>query len=330
MPNAQKVEVLLDTLSGIQALAMAKGASSLWSLTSAPLPPDIYSYRFGVDGVEIIDPNAHEFVPNHFEQGGLFHVPGSPAEPWEDTNVPHGVVHRHMYSSAVTGDQRDYHVYTPPGFDPKAKTKYPVLYLLHGFSDYSDAWIAMGHANFILDNLIAQGKSKPMIVVMPSGYGTPKILNLGWEQQPLESIQSNLDNFAAVLMQEIIPRIEKQYPVSRDGEQRAIAGLSMGGAESLYVGLNHIDQFAWIGAMSAAIRYHLDEAFPKLSAKEAKRLRLLWISCGKEDDLLHRNREFENWLTSKRITFTAAETEGAHEWPVWRRNLTYVAQLLFR
>jgi enterochelin esterase-like enzyme len=202
-----------------------------------------------------------------------------PAEPWEDTDVAHGIVHRHLYSSTVTGDERDYYVDTPPGFDPKAKTKYPVLFLVRGFSGYTNEWTAMGHANLILDNLSAQGKSKAMIVVMPSGYGAPKILDLGWGQPLPEKYRLNRDNFTAVLLEEIIPRIEKEYPVGKDREHRAIAGFSMGGALSLYVGLNHIDQFAWIAAMSAGILKDPDSIFPRLSTKEANKLRLLWIAC---------------------------------------------------
>jgi enterochelin esterase-like enzyme len=330
MPNAQKVELRFEGMSGMTAVAMAKDASGVWSATTAALAADIYAYQFNVDGTDIIDPGVHEFVPNHFEQGGLFTVPGKTAELWEQTKVPHGVVQWHLYASKIRGDESDYYVYTPPGVDARAKTKYPVLYLLHGYSDYTNAWIVMGHAQFILDNLIAQGKSKPMIVVMPSGYGWPKVLEAGWGKQPEEDRVRNRDNFAAILLEEIIPRIEKQYPVWKDGGHRAIAGLSMGGGESLYVGLNHPGQFAWIGSMSAGMLEKPETNFANLNVEEAKNVKLLWIACGKEDGLLQANREMKDWLKMKGVAFTNVETDGAHTWQVWRRNLVELAGLLFR
>lgn len=330
-PTAQKVEVRLEDASGEKPLPMTKGDNGLWSLTTPALPPDIYSYTFTIDGTVIIDPNVHEFVPNHFGQGGVFTVPGSPAEAWEETEVPHGEVHHRFYTSRIVGDRRDFYVYTPPGFKAKGKTKYPVLYLLHGYSDFANAWTVMGHANFILDNLIAQGKAKPMIVVMPLGYGAPKLLDHGWKNLGHDELwRTNIEKFADVLLTEVIPQVEQEYPVKKDRESRAVAGLSMGGAETLYTGLNHIDQFAWMAPLSSAIFDDPAKTFPSLDAKQAEKIKLLWIAVGKEDDLLKPNREFKVWLTSKNIKFTDIETDGAHTWQVWRRNLVTFAPLLFR
>lgn len=329
-PVAQKVELHLDDASGTKPTEMTKDASGLWSVTTAALPADVYSYQFAVDGVDIIDPNVHEFVPNHFGQGGMFTVAGSPAEPWEETDVPHGELHHHFYTSKIVGDRRDFYVYTPPGFDAKKKTKYPVLYLLHGYSDFANAWSVMGKANFILDNLIAQGKAKPMIVVMPLGYGAPKLLESGWNLEHTELWQQNIDRFSETLLTEVIPQVESAYPVIKESKGRAIAGLSMGGAETLSTGLNHLDTFAWMGAMSSAIFNDSAKAFPALDAKQATKIKLLWIACGKEDGLLKQNRDFKDWLKSKGIPFTDVETDGAHTWPVWRRNLVALAPLLFR
>lgn len=329
-PLAQSVEVRLDDASGTKPITMAKDATGLWSVTSTPLAADVYSYSFKVDALAVIDPNVHEFVPNHFEQGGMFTVPDSPAQPWEQTDVPHGEVHRHFYTSKIVGDQRDFYVYTPPSFDAKEKTRYPVLYLLHGYSDMADAWTMMGKANFILDNLIAQGKAKPMIVVMPLGYGTPKILETGWKGGDEEQWQRNMDRFVEVLLAEVILRVEQDYRVIRDRKSRAVAGLSMGGGEAFLAGLKHPDLFAWIAPMSAATFDDPDKMFPALDAKEAGKIKLLWIACGKEDGLLKDNRKFKSWLTSKNIQFTEVETNGAHTWPVWRRNLVELAPLLFR
>lgn len=329
-PSAQKVEVQLDVASGTDTLTMNKDSTGLWTVTSKSLIPDVYSYRLSVDGVLIVDPNVHLFVPNLFEQGGLFTVPGSPAEPWEQTDIPHGRLHRHSYRSNIVGEQSEFYVYTPPKFDVSTKAGYPVLYLLHGYSDTADAWTVMGRANFILDSLIAQGKAKPMIVVMPLGYGAPQLLESGWNLEHNELWRKNIERFADVLLTEVIPQVEQDYPVQRDRNSRAIAGLSMGGAESLYIGLNHLDQFAWIGSMSAANFNNPADAFSRLDEQRAAKLKLLWIACGKEDDLIKSNRQFKAWLGSKNIKFESVETDGAHAWPVWRRNLIQLAPLLFR
>ena len=329
-PAARKIEVHIDLASGVSTLPMNRDASGLWSVTSTPLRPDIYGYKFFLDGLEIVDPNVHEFVPNFFEQGGLFTVAGSPPEPWEQTNVPHGSIHHHFYWSKILGAESDFYVYAPPNFDATGVTRYPVVYLLHGYSDMANAWTTMGRANVILDNLIAQHKAKPMIIVMPLGYGAPKLLEQGWNIKPDGPWHVNIERFADVLLMDVMPQIERAYPVEKASTGRAVAGLSMGGAESLYIGLNHPDQFAWIAPMSAALLEDPAQSFPSLDQKQAAQIKLLWIACGKDDHLIKNNRQFESWLTSRNISFQSVETEGAHSWPVWRRNLIELAPLLFR
>ena len=329
-PFAKSAAVDLERVSGTSTLSMSEEASGLWSVTSAPLPPDVYSYRISVDGLEIIDPGVREFVPNLFEQGGIFTVPGSPAEAWEMTDVPHGSICHRFYQSKLLARENDIFIYMPPKADNRSATRYPVLYLLHGYSDMADAWIVMGRANFILDNLIAQGKAKPMIVVMPLGYGAPKLLERGWHLEHDELWRSNIEHFSDILLNEVIPLIEHDYPVQPQSNSRALAGLSMGGAESLYVGLNHPDQFTWIASMSAAIFDDSAASFIKVEQNQTAKIKLLWIACGKEDHLIKSNRQFISWLASKKIKFQSVETEGAHTWPVWRRNLIALAPLLFR
>jgi enterochelin esterase-like enzyme len=242
--------------------------------------------------------------------------------------VRHGVIHHHFFKSKVVGDQRDFYVYTPPGFDPKGKTKYPVFYLLHGYSDAADGWTAVGKANVILDNLIAQGKVKQMIVVMPLGYGTPEMLKNPWERNSLRV--KNYERFQTVLLTEVMPQAEALYPISAKREDRAIAGLSMGGSESLLTGLNNIDKFAYVGSFSAGGLFDdYGPAFPTLDAKQASQLRVLWIACGTSDRLIDDNRKFKAWLKSKDIAFTDIETPGTHTWMVWRRNLINFTPLLF-
>ena len=184
------------------------------------------------------------------------------------------------------GDERDFYVYTPPGYDPRAKRTYPVLYLLHGFSDDASGWTAVGRANVILDNLIAQGKAKAMIIVMPLGYGAPEIVARGRGFAP-ELRKLNYDRFAQALFTEVMPQVEAAYRVSKDRSSRAIAGLSMGGAESLLTGLNNLDKFAWVGAFSSGgLTEDFSAQFAGLDAKANEKLRVLWISCGTDDGLI--------------------------------------------
>jgi enterochelin esterase family protein len=257
--------------------------------------------------------------------------------PWEEADVPHGVVEHHFYHSGIVGIDSQYYVYTPPGFDPKAKKKYPVLYLLHGYSDDPSAWTWMGKANVVLDNLIAAGQAKPMIVVMPWGYGDMRVIREGWAAwRDPAVIQSNFDRFGEALYEEVMPRVKRQYPLSDKREDHAIAGLSMGGAETLLVGLNHIDDFAWIGSFSAGGlgSDHYETHFPGITAQTGPqlqaRLKLLWIACGTEDGLNTPNQAFLAWLRANGMTPTAIHTPGMHAWTVWRDNLSHFAPLLFQ
>jgi enterochelin esterase family protein len=232
----------------------------------------------------------------------------------------------------VANDQRDYYVYTPPGYDANAKTTYPVLYLLHGFSDDASGWTAVGHANVIFDNLIAQGKIKPFIVVMPLGYGTMEMIRLGWNAWSHTDVRKqNFEKFREALLTEVMPKAESDYRIAKDRNSRAIAGLSMGGSESLLTGLNNLDKFAWIGAFSSGgIPDDFEKDFPGLDAKANQQLHLLWIACGTEDRLITVNRNLREWLKTKGIQHTDIETPGMHTWMVWRRNLAEFSGLLFR
>ena len=324
-------EVKLNFEANQQPVAMTRDDTGVWSLTLGPLDPDIYGYDFIADGVHLMDPNNATIKPNLINPQNMVHVAGSTPQLWEVAEVPRGVIHHHFYKSKVVGDQRDFYVYTPPGFDPKATKKYPVFYLLHGYSDRADGWTAVGMANIILDNLIAQGKVKPMIVVMPLGYGNPEILKMKDKglQNP-EARQLNYTRFRESLLTEVVPLVESTYPVSARREDRAIAGLSMGGAESLLTGLNNIDKFAYVGAYSAGtVGPDFNANFPGLDSTHAAQLHTLWIACGTDDHLIDENRTFKSWLKSKNIAFTDIETPGAHTWMVWRRNLIAFTPLLF-
>src|SRR5580658_584094 len=327
--NAVDVKLALE---GTEPVSMQKDDHGVWTATIPRLAPDYYGYVFISDGVRLIDPVNPLLKPNLLATQNLVHVPGPSSLPWELNDVPHGVVHHHFYRSTVAGEDRDYYVYTPPGYDPAAKKKYPVLYLLHGFSDDASGWTAVGRANVILDNLIARGKAKPMIVVMPLGYGTMEFVRLGWNAWSHTELRDrNFENFREALLTEVMPRVEGEYRITKDRNARAIAGLSMGGSESLLTGLNNLDKFRWVGAFSSGgIPEDFQKDFPSLDAKANQQLRLLWIACGTEDHLITVNRNLRNWLKARGVKETEVETPGMHAWTVWRRNLAEFAGLLFR
>jgi enterochelin esterase-like enzyme len=206
-----------------------------------------------------------------------------------------------------------------------------VLYLLHGWSDLADGWITIGQANLIFDNLIAQHRMVPMVVVMPLGYGDMAFVHNGhkvWDDPA--KVQHNLTLFTTALLTEVLPQVEADYDVSRKREDRAIAGLSMGGFEALNIGLAHPNLFAWVAGMSAAFHNTTyTEQLSTLNPKQAK-LRLLWVSCGTQDHLLSPNRKFIAFLQSRDMPVTVVETPGMHTWLTWREDLINLAPLLFR
>ena len=331
-PAASKV--LLNLEGAGKPLAMRKDRDGIWSVVTPPLPPEIYGYGFEVDGRSQLDPKNPAVKPNLIFVGNLVTVPGSAPQLWEAREVPHGVVHHHIYTTKVVKGLLDghseYYVYTPPSYDPKRVKPYPVLYLLHGWSDMANGWMAVGQADFIFDNLIAEGKAEPMLVVMPLGYGDMKFVTSGggvWDDDA--AVDRNVSLFSRALLTEILPQVESTYHVSGDRNDRAITGLSMGGLESLTIGLTHPEQFGWVGGFSSAMGHREKDELAALSGKTAG-LRLLWIACGTEDDLITPNRKFIAWLKSKDVPVTAIETPGGHTWIVWRDNLAHFAPLLFR
>jgi enterochelin esterase-like enzyme len=332
MPNAVKVELNLEGAE--HPFPMAKGTDGAWTVSVPKLPPQYYSYTFNVDGTSVLDPMNPPVKTSFFVDQSLFLVPGQPPMLWEPANVPHGVVHQHFYQSKIVDTASQYFVYTPPGFD--AKKKYPVLYLLHGYSDDPSAWTLMGKANVILDNLIAQGKARPMIVVMPWGYGDMQMITRGWMAwQDPQLVVNNFTKFSDALMQEVIPMVKSEYPISDKREDHAIAGLSMGGGESVLVGLNHLDDFAYVGAFSSAVgKDNYAASFPGLVSQTPEqlnsKLKLIWVACGTEDGLFPNNQNFVAWLKEKGLRPSFNPTPGRHVWMLWRENLSALAPLLFQ
>jgi len=333
--DAAAGKVLLHLEGAGEPLPMEKDRNGVWSVVTPPLPPEIYGYVFKVDGRSRSDPKNPATIPNLISVGNLVTVPGGVPQLWEARDVPHGVVHRHFYTSKVViglvDGQSEYYVYTPPSYDPKKGKRYPVLYLLHGWSDMANGWTAVGQANFIFDNQIAAGKVKPMLVVMPLGYGDMKFVTSGdgvWDDDA--TIDHNVSLFSQALLTEVLPQVESEYHVSKKRDDRAITGLSMGGLESLTVGLTHPELFGWVGGFSSAVVGHReDEKLAALNGRTVA-LHLLWIACGTEDHLITPNRQFIAWLKSKDVPVTAVETPGGHVWMVWRENLAHFAPLLFQ
>ena len=327
-PKASEVTVtgewMLDFPSNKTALA--KGADGVWSVTVGPLVPNIYLYSFMVDGMNIADPINPTVKLRARTSASLVLVPGG--EAWEFRDVPHGVVNVIWHKSAVLdGAMRQVFVYTPPGYGKSASTRYPVLYLLHGNQDVAAGWTLTGAANLILDNLIADKKAVPMIVVMTNGhavpFGTPTPGEPG----------KNSELFEQYLLKEVTPMVEANYRVAPGRINRAIAGLSMGGGQATQIGLGHLDLFAWVGVFSSGQAQNFETRYKALlddPKATNERLKLLFIGVGKTDPGYARVKQFAEMLTAHKIQNVYWETEGAHVWPVWRRCLVETASRLFQ
>lgn len=321
-------EVLLLGEFKPNRVPMQKDESGVWSAKIGSLDPDLYAYRFAVDGLEIIDPSNPRVKTGIRSSQSLAMVPGAQPLFWQEQAVPHGGVHTHWYHSGAIGDDRAFTVYTPPGYDRDSTARHPVLYLLHGAGDHTRSWIEVGQANFILDNLLASKTAVPMIVVMPFGHAV--LLR----DRSEVGRQKNIELFRDDLLKEVMPAVERQYRVSADRRYRAIAGLSMGGGQALMIGLTRLDLFAGVAGFSSAVSGEdLTERFAGVLSNPGRTnrdLRLLWIGCGKDDRLVEPARAFDKLLNEKKIRHTYRETDGAHSWRVWRVYLNELLPLLFR
>ncbi|MFI5379618.1 MAG: alpha/beta hydrolase [Tepidisphaerales bacterium] len=317
-PRAAEVVVNGQWTSGRSILA--KDADGLWSVTVGPIDPGIYEYSFAVDGLSMIDPGNSAIKPMREPRTSILHIPGQPPLLHDFQNVPHGVVRQHTYQSKSLGRLRELAVYTPPGYDQQPDARFPTLYLQHGSGDNQATWTVHGKAHWITDNLIARRQARPMVIVMMDGHAAA----------PGGAI-SNTAAFERDLLEDVLPFVESAYRVRPDAAGRAIVGLSMGGGQSLTIGLTHLDRFAWIGGFSSsvptsqAVAACLDNA----TAANAK-IKLLWIACGKDDFLLKRNQDFIAVLKEKGIHHDWHLTDGTHSWPVWRGYLTAILPQLFQ
>jgi len=325
-PDAQKVELSGQFLKGNEP--MQKDQAGVWSITVGPIEPNLYPYNFVVDGLRVADPANQDVFPNERFKSSLVEIPGEKPALHAVQNVPHGELTYVFYESKTLKRTRPLIVYTPPGY--RAGTdKYPVLYLVSGTTDTEETWFRAGRANFIVDNLIAQKKAVPMIIVMP--YGN---MMMGTPRPDTPQAADMYRAFGDELLAHIIPYVEANYRTVADREHRAIAGFSRGGGQSLFTAFNNPDKFAWIGSYAAYLTPEVCEKhFPHLFAKPDEtnaRFKLLWVGVGKSDFLYERAVAFNGFLAEKKIKHVELITDGGHTWMNARHYLAETAQLFFK
>ncbi|HEX6170838.1 MAG TPA: alpha/beta hydrolase-fold protein [Chitinophagaceae bacterium] len=314
--TAQKVSVSGEMLSAPQQ--MTKDTSGIWSVTVGPVRPDIYPYSFWVDSVLTADPNNTYIFANERFKRSIVDVPGNTPLVHALQNVPHGKISYRLYQSSTLNTTRQLLIYTPPGFNVNAATKYPVLYLIHGGSDTEETWTKVGRANFIADNLIAQKKAVPMIIVMPYGNVRP----------------APMPDFTKEVINDIIPFIESNYPVLKNSNGRAIAGFSVGGGQTLNIGFTHTDKFAYV--CSYAPFTGTEEFQKNFSAwspdadKINKQLKLFTISVGTEDFLYESVKKNIAMFEDKKIKVKSYIVPGGHTWMNCKQYLSTTLQEIFK
>jgi enterochelin esterase family protein len=337
-PKADEVSVRGDFGDG----KLTKDDQGVWSVTVGPLTPDYYSYTFNVDGVRTVDPKNPLIKQGIGSVDSMFLVPGAEAEFEALKEVPHGEIRVDWYRSGTLDTQRSLHVYTPPGYEGTSE-QYPVLYLLHGGGDDDAGWSTIGRAGFILDNLLAEKKAVPMIVVMPNG-SLPRPANLppftpGTPPSPefRAAMEAAQGRFTDELLKEVVPFVEKHYRAIRDHEHRAIAGLSMGGGQTLRVLTTHPDEFAYVGIWSAGLFggnadefAKRNEAFLKDAERVNRAVKLLSISVGDKDFLLGGSKALDELFEKHGIKHEMHTSGGGHTWSNWRHYLAELAPRLFR
>ena len=338
-PKAVKVQVLGDFLSkGVADLVENK--EGVWEYTTPePLAPELYSYAFVVDGLKVNDPNNVYMIRDVATVNNIFIVGGERADLYKVNNVPHGSVAKVWYHSPSLGIDRRMTVYTPAGYETSGK-RYPVFYLLHGMGGDENAWSELGRAAQILDNLIAQGKAEPMIVVMTNGNAdleaAPGESSLGY-MPPTTRLGKTMEGSFETHFPEVVKFIDKNYRTKANKKNRAIAGLSMGGFHSLHISKQYPDMFDYVGLFSAAIMPGKNATSPiykdmegKLKLQFAKKPALYWIAIGKTDFLYKANREYRKLLDEKGYPYEYFENEDGHIWRNWRIYLTEFTPKLFK
>jgi enterochelin esterase-like enzyme len=332
-PDAKTVMVSGDFGSDTN---MQKTDDGVWSVTVGPLDPEMYVYYFTVDGVRLVDPSNPQVKIGYVTSTttSLLTVPGEKPAFYDVEDVPHGEIRTLVYRSQSNAVTRELTVYVPPGYDKVRNRRYPVLYLLHGFANDHHSWHRYGRANDILDNLLAQRKIEPFLVVMPLGYGGASVNGDGTGVPPAGDVRGDAGLYERDLLEDVIPLIERTFRTMPDRKHRAIVGFSMGGGQAGRIGLRHLETFSQVGMMSAGMAGGPDtEPMATLAAnatKANKSIDLLWIACGREDTALKGAKTLHQTLEQVGIEHTFLETEGAHHWRVWRRYLRDLSPLLFK
>jgi enterochelin esterase-like enzyme len=331
-PKASEVSITGDWIAQGRGTGgnLTRGEDGVWSITIGPLSPDLYAYTMTVDGVRTLDPRNPQLKLGNSAHENMFDVPGPEAAFLENRPVPKGKVHLAWYPSRTLGVMRSMRVYTPPGYE-SGDTRYPVFYLLHGGGDNDTGWSSIGRANIIMDNLLADGSARPMIVVMPNGSMPPAANAAQGAGGGMSSAQSR---FRDELLNDVIPFVEANYRVLADQENRAIAGLSMGGGQTMAVVPSNLDKFAYVGVWSAGLRDA--DAFRENNAEflQAERTNSLVkhfeVAVGEIDFAISGSRTLSQVLKDAGITHEYHESEGGHTWINWRRYLHDFAQELFQ
>jgi CubicO group peptidase (beta-lactamase class C family)/enterochelin esterase-like enzyme len=341
-PKASAVTLRGDWMEGFDVVKLTKAKEGVWSATVGPLVPDFYSYSFFVDGVRTPDPKNPTIKQGIGSVESMFFLPGKEAAFQDNRAVPHGEIRKVWYQSATLGTQRRMHVYTPPGYEG-GKERYPVLYLLHGGGDEDSGWSTVGRAGFILDNLLADKKARPMLIVMPNG-SLPRPAKLppftpGAKPSPefLAAMAAAQERFTNELLKEVVPYVEKHFRVRAGREHRALAGLSMGGGQTLRVVTTHPDRFAYVAVWSAglfggsAVDFEKrNEAFFKDAEKVNQSVKLFSISVGEKDFALAGSKSLAGLLKKHGVKHELHVSGGGHTWINWRHYLNDLAPRLFR
>ncbi|WP_026308862.1 esterase [Spirosoma spitsbergense] len=330
-PKASEVTVSGDFTGSNKPVNLIKNDLGVWSTIVGPLRPDYYTYTLVVDGVRTADPKNPVIKQGISSIENVMTVPG-PETAFEDNKmVPHGEVREVWYPSSTLGMMRRMHVYTPPGYD-KGNAKYPVFYLLHGAGDDDSGWNSIGRAGFIIDNLIAAGKARPMVVVMPNG-SMPLPPQTGMPNA--QTMNQMRDLFSSELLKDVMPMVEKTYRTLNKPEDRALAGLSMGGFQTLDVTMTHPELFDYVGVFSSGFfGPSIDEAETKYAKvlndpSFNKGKKLFWVSIGKDDFVMDANKKTLALLDRHNIKYQYKESSGGHTWINWRQYLNEYVPLLF-
>jgi enterochelin esterase family protein len=326
-PKAQEVTLTGDWLGSAPAPKLTKDDAGVWSVTLGPFEPSIYIYSFTVDGVAIPDPVNPRIKLRARTSASMVEVKDTTPAFWEAHDVPHGTVEINWQkSTAIAGETRQIWIYTPPDY-AKTTRRYPVLYLLHGSNDTAAGWTMAGNANFIMDNLQDAKKSVPMIVVMPFGHATPFGVPVPAGGMTNDAL------FEEYLLKDVIPTVEARYRVAPGRQNRAIAGLSMGGGQALRVGMGHLDLFSAVASFSGAVPGDFETRYAAL-LKDAKgtneRLKTLWIGCGEQDSIFPRSKNLSELLTKYQVKHVFRPIEGVHNYTAWKKFLAEYAPLLFK